>query len=57
VTLDREALAKIDRRIFSEFDHAEGVHLVKVPVSDAVWSTWRRYCEAVGLSMGEGWLG
>lgn len=26
----------------------------QVPVSDAVWSTWRRYCEAVGLSMGEG---
>ena len=28
--------------------------MVKVPLSDAVWSTWRRYCQAVGLTMGEG---
>ncbi len=28
--------------------------MVKVPVSDSVWSTWRRYCDAMGLSMGEG---
>jgi hypothetical protein len=33
-------------------DHEEGVQLVKVPVSDAVWSTWRRYCEAAGIPMG-----
>ncbi len=26
---------------------------MKVPLSDATWSTWRRYCEAVGLTMGE----
>jgi len=26
---------------------------VKVPVSDALWSTWRRYFEAIGVSMGE----
>jgi hypothetical protein len=57
VTLDRGALAKIDRRIFSEFDHAEGVQLVKVPVSDAVWSTWRRYCDVVEVTMGQGIAG
>jgi preprotein translocase subunit SecA len=28
------------------------VQLVKVPVSEAVWSTWRRYCDAVGIPMG-----
>ena len=28
--------------------------MVKVPVSDAVWSTWRRYCEAAGFTMGRG---
>ncbi len=33
---------------------ADGVQVVKVPVSDAVWSTWRRYCEALGMSMGAG---
>ena len=57
VTLDRGALAKIDRSIFSEFDHAEGVQLVKVPVSDAVWSIWRRYCDVVGVTMGQGIAG
>ena len=55
--LDHGTLAKIDRSILSELDHGEGVHLVKVPVSDAVWSTWRRYCEAVRLTMGEGIAG
>ena len=54
VALDRGRLAKIDRKVFGELDHADGVQAVKVPVSDAVWSTWRRYCEAIGLSMGEG---
>jgi len=57
MTLDRGILAKIDRRIFSGFDRAEGVQLVKVPVSDAVWSTWRRYCDVVGVTMGQGVAG
>jgi preprotein translocase subunit SecA len=52
--VDRRVLAKVDRRILSELDHSEGVQLVKVPVSDAVWSTWRRYCDAVGVPMGRG---
>jgi len=43
--------------VFAELAHAAGVQAVKVPVSDAVWSVWRRYCEAVGLSMGEGVAG
>ncbi len=54
MTLDRGTLAKIDRRIFSELSRTEGVQLVKVPVSDAVWSTWRRYCDAIGFTMGLG---
>jgi hypothetical protein len=57
MALDRGRLAKIDRRVFAELDHADGVQAVKVPVSDAVWSTWRRYCEAMGLSMGDGVAG
>ena len=57
MTLDRGTLTKIDRRIFSEFDHAEGVQLVKVPVSDATWSTWRRYCNVAGVTMGQGVAG
>jgi hypothetical protein len=52
MTLNRQTLAKIDKRILSQLDHEEGVQLVKVPVSDAVWSTWRRYCEVAGIPMG-----
>ena len=52
--LDDGRLAKIDRRVLTELDHSGGVQMVKVPVSDAVWSTWRRYCDALGLSMGAG---
>jgi hypothetical protein len=57
MALDRGTLSRIDRRVFAELAHTSGVQAVKVPVSDAVWSTWRRYCEAVGLSMGEGVAG
>ena len=55
--LDRGTLAKIDRRVFAELKHADGVQAVKVPVSEAVWSTWHRYCEAMELSMGHGVAG
>ncbi|KAA3637218.1 MAG: hypothetical protein DWP92_08215, partial [Armatimonadetes bacterium] len=34
--------------------HDEEIRLVKVPASEAVWSTWRRYCDAVGVPMGRG---
>ncbi len=54
MTLDRGRLGKIDQRVFAELDQGDGVQVVKVPVSAAVWSTWRRYCEAMGVSMGEG---
>ena len=57
MALERGTLSRIDRRVFAELAHTGGVQAVKVPVSDAVWSTWRRYCEAVGLSMGEGVAG
>ena len=42
---------------FSELRHTATTQAVKVPLSDAVWSTWRRYCEAIGLTMGEGIAG
>ena len=57
VVLDRGRLAKIDRRVLAELNHADGVQAVKVPVSEAVWSTWRRYCQAMQLSMGDGVAG
>ena len=57
MALDRGTLSRIDRRVFAELAHTAGVQAVKVPVCDAVWSAWRRYCEAVGVSMGEGVAG
>ncbi len=53
MTLERGSLARIDRQIFAGLDHADGVRLVRVPLSRAVWSTWRRYCAALGLTMGK----
>ena len=50
--LDRGTLAKIDRKMLSGLDHEEGWQMVRVPASDAMWSTWRRYCGALGMSMG-----
>jgi hypothetical protein len=52
--LDRGALTKIDRRILSVLDHNEHSQMVRVPISEAMWSTWRRYCKALGVAMGRG---
>ena len=57
MALDRGSLAKIDRRVFAELGHSVATQTVKVPLSDAAWSTWRRYCQAIGLTMGEGIAG
>ena len=57
MVLGRGRLAKIDRRVFAELSRSNSVQAVKVPVSDAVWSTWRRYCEALEISMGSGVAG
>jgi hypothetical protein len=51
--LDRGTLTRIDHRAFVELDHSDGVQVVKVPVSDALWSTWRRYCDVLGITMGQ----
>jgi uncharacterized protein YecA (UPF0149 family) len=51
--LDRGTLARIDRRVFTQLKHSDGSQVVKVPVSDAVWSTSRRYCDALEMTMGQ----
>ena len=53
MALDRGTLAKIDRQIFAELGQVTATQAVKIPLSDAAWSTWRRYCQAIGLTMGE----
>ncbi len=52
--LDRNAPARIDRRLLAELDGDGGVQMVKVPVSDAVWSVWRRLLRRRG---GDHWGG
>lgn len=50
--LERGTLAKIDRKILSGLDHDQRYQIVRVPVSEAAWSTWKRYCGVLGISMG-----
>lgn len=50
--LDRGTLARIDRKLLAGLDQDEGFVMVRVPVTAAKWSTWKRYCDAVGVSMG-----
>lgn len=50
--LDRGLLARIDRRLLARLHHEQASRMVRVPVSEALWATWRRYCSALGLPMG-----
>ena len=50
--LDRGTLARIDRKVASGLAHNECYRTLRVPVSEATWSTWKRYCDAAGISMG-----
>jgi hypothetical protein len=50
--LDRGVLARIDRKLLSGLSQDATFHMVRVPASEAKWSTWKRYCDAAGLSMG-----
>lgn len=53
MALNRSRLANIDRRLLSELDRTEDWQLVRVPASAATWSTWKRFCDVVGISMGK----
>ncbi|GBE23777.1 MAG TPA: hypothetical protein ENG98_02220 [Actinobacteria bacterium] len=50
--LHRGALARIDRKLLAGLSQDEEFQMVRVPVAPAKWSTWRRYCDAAGISMG-----
>lgn len=50
--LDRGTLARLDRRLLAGLGGDERFQMVRVPVTPAKWSTWKRYCDAVGTSMG-----
>jgi hypothetical protein len=50
--MDRGLLARIDRKLLAGLGSDEAYRTVRVPAAAAKWSTWRRYCESVGVSMG-----
>ncbi|MDF1597992.1 MAG: SEC-C metal-binding domain-containing protein [Acidimicrobiia bacterium] len=50
--LDRGTLARIDRKLLAGLGQDERFQMVRVPVTAAKWATWKRYCEAAGISMG-----
>ncbi len=52
VDLDRGMLARLDRRLLAGLDREQRFQMVRVPVTPAAWSTWKRYCDIAGVSMG-----
>ena len=50
--LDKGALARIDRRRLAGLGNDEAFRTLRVPATGAKWSTWKRYCDAAGVSMG-----
>jgi hypothetical protein len=50
--LDRGALARIDRKLLASLGNDEAFRTLRVPATGAKWATWKRYCDAAGISMG-----
>ncbi|MCL1601696.1 MAG: SEC-C metal-binding domain-containing protein [Actinomycetia bacterium] len=50
--LDRGTLARIDRKLLAGLGDDEAFRTLRVPATGAKWSTWKRYCDAAGISMG-----
>lgn len=50
--LDRGTLARIDRKLLAGLGQDETFQMVRVPGTAAKWATWKRYCDAAGISMG-----
>jgi len=50
--LERGVLARMDRKLLAGLGQDETYRMVRVPVTAAKWSTWSRYCESAGVSMG-----
>jgi hypothetical protein len=50
--LNGGTLARIDRKLLAGLANDEAFRTLRVPATEAKWSTWKRYCESVGISMG-----
>ena len=49
--MDRGALARIDCKLLAGLGDDEANRTLRVPATAAKWSTWKRYCDSVGISM------
>lgn len=54
---ERERLERVDRKLLARLGQDETYQMVRVPVTPATWSTWKRYCETEGVSMGRAIMG
>lgn len=52
--IERGALSRIDRKLLAGLEADEEWRVARLPVSEALWSAWKRYCSTVGISMGRG---
>ena len=50
--LDRGSLARLDRKLLAGLGQDETCRNVRVPVTAAKWSAWKRCCDSAGISMG-----
>ena len=50
--MDKGMLARIDRKLLAGLGDDAAYRTVRVPAIAAKWSTWKRYCDSVGISMG-----
>ncbi len=50
--MDRGILARIDRKLLAGLGDDEALRTMRVPATGAKWSTWKRYCDSAGVSMG-----
>ena len=50
--LDRGMLARIDRKLLAGLGDDEAYRMLRVPATAAKWSTWKRCCDSLGISMG-----
>jgi hypothetical protein len=57
MTLDKQTLSSLDRKMSAELDSQARFRMVRVPIDDRRWAIWNRYCQAAGVSMGRGIAG
>ena len=50
--MDRDTLARIDHKLLAGLGDDEAYRTLRVPAMAARWSTWKRYCDSAGISMG-----